>query len=415
LGSGWGSGAVEFPYLIAPTDALREEFDSDKVEITEYLSNDLHHSKHPKVLDDQDVCLVFANSDAGEGFLAWNSIGGDRNDLFLQKGGDDLVAEVAEHCGGGQGSTIVIIHAVGPVVVDNWIEKPGIKAVLAANLPGQESGKALVSLLFGDESPSGKLPYTIGKSLKDYGPGGQILYLPNGVVPQQDFAEGIFVDYRHFDKYEIEPRYEFGYGLSYTTFEYGKVEVTEKRKKSALPAQRPEASASPPEFDDSIPPVEDALFPSGIRQLEKFIYPYIGSADEIKQGEYPYPDGYDIEQPLSQAGGGEGGNPDLWETYVTVSVELKNTGDFGAKAVPQLYLSYPDGNEASVEFPVRVLRGFEKVFLDKGESKVVEFNLTRRDLSYWSVEAQNWVMLEKGAYTFAVGESSRDLRATGTW
>jgi beta-glucosidase len=62
-----------------------------------------------------------------------------------------------------------------------------------------------------------------------------------------------------------------------------------------------------------------------------------------------------------------------------------------------------------------VLRGFEKPFLKKGESKTVEFNLTRRDLSYWDVAQQNWVMLVDGEYEFAVGESSRDLRIKGSW
>lgn len=49
-------------------------------------------------------------------------------------------------------------------------------------------------------NPSGKLPYTVGKSLEDYGEGGQVLYKPNGVVPQQDFSEKLYIDYRHFDK-----------------------------------------------------------------------------------------------------------------------------------------------------------------------------------------------------------------------
>ncbi|KAF7562368.1 hypothetical protein G7046_g1782 [Stylonectria norvegica] len=413
LGSGWGSGAVDFPYLVSPVEALRKGFNGEKVEITESLSNKLQHEKQPHVLDDQDVCLVFANADAGEGFLAWGSIGGDRNDLFLQKGGEALVVDVANHCGGGLGSTIVIIHAVGPVVMESWIEHPGIKAVLAANLPGQESGNAIASIIFGDENPSGKLPYTIGKSLEEYGEGGQIMYRPSAVVPQQDFDEGLYIDYRHFDKYEVEPRFEFGFGLSYTTFEYKELKVKQQKAKSALPAQREESGTKAPQFDNEIPDVKEALFPSNIRRLKKFVYPYIDSED-IEVGDYPYPEGYDIEQPPSQAGGGEGGNPGLWEIYVTVSTVVSNTGPVGGKVVPQLYLSYPESS-AGVDFPVRVLRGFEKVYLEMGESKTIEFEITRRDLSYWDVERQNWVMVVDGKYTFAVGESSRDSRVDGTW
>ncbi|KAF5007476.1 hypothetical protein FDECE_6198 [Fusarium decemcellulare] len=411
LGSGWGSGAAEFPFLITPAEALSKGFNKDRVEVTEFLSNKV---KHPKKVTELDVCLVFANSDAGEGYLSWSGVRGDRNDLFLQKGGDALIMEVANHCGGGTGTTIVVVHAVGPVVMDKWIDHPRIKGVLTANLPGEESGNAIASILFGDESPSGKLPYTIGKSLADYGKGGQVLYLPNGVVPQQDFDEGLYIDYRYFDKHDIKPRYEFGFGLSYTSFEYTNLKVTQKVVVPHLPALRLlRPSAEPPKLDDKIPDVREGLWPKNIRKLEKWIYPYIDSADDIEPGDYPYPEGYNTKQRPSPAGGEEGGNPDIWRTVVTVSVVVTNKGSVDGKAVPQLYLSYP--KTSKVDHPVRVLRGFEKVSLKKGESKTVEFELTRRDLSYWDVVDQNWRVTGDGDFTFAVGESSRDLRLTGTF
>lgn len=409
LGSGWGSGAVEFPYLVTPAEALGREFDKDKVQVTEFLSNKVKDAK--KVVD-QHTCMVFVNSDSGEGYLAWGDVRGDRNDLFLQKGGGELVTEVANHCGGGTGSTIVVVHAVGPVVMEPWIDHPNIKAVLAANLPGQESGNAIASIIFGDENPSGKLPYTIGKSLADYGEGGQVMYLPNAVVPQQNFDEGVYVDYRYFDKYDIEPRYEFGYGLSYTSFEYKDIQVTQQLATSKFPTLR-KPSVKPPKINDTIPDVSEALFPSSIRRLEKWIYPYIDSPDEIKNGSYPYPNGYDTQQPPSPAGGEEGGNTDLWETVVTITVVVSNTGTVDGKAVPQLYMSYP--KNTGVDQPVRVLRGFQKVEIKSNESRTVRFDVLRRDLSWWDVKEQNWVMKEDGEYTFAVGESSRDLRVKETW
>ncbi len=99
--------------------------------------------------------------------------------------------------------------------MDKWIGLPNVQAVLLANLPGQESGDALADVLFGDVNPSGRLPYTIGRSAEQYGEGAKVMYLPNGVVPQQDFKEGLYIDYRHFDKHDIAPRFEFGFGLSY--------------------------------------------------------------------------------------------------------------------------------------------------------------------------------------------------------
>ncbi|EOO01960.1 putative glycoside hydrolase family 3 protein [Phaeoacremonium minimum UCRPA7] len=411
LGSGWGSGAVEFPYLVTPVDALRASFDDSEVEFSAYLTNSAPRGSNSSHLADQDTCLVFANADSGEGFIGWGSVRGDRPDLQLQKGGDELIAQVAAGCGG---DTVVIVHSVGPVIMEKWIELEGVKAVLYANLPGQESGNALVDVLFGDVNPSGKLPYTIGKSLDDYGPGGKIMYLPNGVLPQQDFSEGLYIDYRHFDKEAIDPRFEFGFGLSYTTFEYTGLKVSPIKAKTVLPASRPKPAAEPPTYDSAIPDEKEALWPNNIRPLDKYIYPYLDNIDDIVTKPYPYPDGYNVVQPLSGAGGDEGGNPDLWQTYVSVHVDVKNTGERAGKTVAQLYIAYPQGG-SRIDFPEKVLRGFEKVYLEPGETKTVEFNLTRRDLSYWDVRHQNWMILLAGQYTFMVGSSSRDLTVSGTW
>lgn len=408
LGSGWGSGAVEFPYLVPPVQSVKNTLSKD-VEVTEWLKNDI-----PKKLDlsGLDTCLVFVNSDAGEGYLRWESVNGDRNDLNLQKGGDALIEYVAKNCGGGKGRTIVVIHAVGPVVVEKWIDMAEVKAVIAANLPGQESGNAITSIIFGDVNPSGKLPYTVGRTLSSYGKGGQVLYRPNAVVPQQNFDEGLYIDYRHFDKYNIEPRFAFGFGLSYTTFEFSNLQIHEQKSKSPLPAPRPGAMSTPPSYSHEIPDVKEVLFPANIRKLAKFIYPYLDSESDFERGDYPYPEGFNEEQPPSQAGGAEGGNPDLWVEHVHVEVDVKNTGKVGGKFVAQLYLSFPETQ--GVDFPVRVLRGFEKKYLNEGESATITFGLTRRDLSYWDTAKQNWRM-PGGKFTIAVGESSRDLPISGTW
>ncbi|GAB1312534.1 beta-glucosidase [Madurella fahalii] len=413
LGSGWGSGAVEFPYLISPIEAFRREFDATKVELHEYLTNEPAFSNSDETIANLELCIVFANADSGEGFVKWDDVNGDRPNLNLQKGGDDLIVNVASKCGSGDGDVIVVLHAVGPVFMEKWIELPNVKAVLFANLPGQESGNALASVLFGETNPSGHLPFTIGKTIADYGPGGKVMYRPNGVVPQQDFSEGLYIDYRYFDKYGIEPRFEFGFGLSYTTFAFSNLHVSPRRTKSALPAARPSPAAEPPAYPIEIPHKSEALFPTDFRALEKYIYPYLPSVDEIEIGPYPYPDGYNTTQPLSGAGGDEGGNPDLWAIYVEVRVDVMNDGPVAGAVVPQLYLEYPEKD--GVDFPVKALRGFDKLYLQPGETHTVHFGLTRRDLSYWDVEKQNWVMVTEGEYRFWVGQSSRDLPVNGTW
>ena len=419
LASGWGSGAVEFPYLVTPLQALQSTFDNESVELTSFLANSFPLKTSPSLLRDQDLCIAFINSDSGEGFTSWGDVRGDRNDLYPQKGGDKLVSQVAKDCGNGQGNTIVVVHAVGPVVLERWIDMHGVMAVLLANLPGEESGNSLVDVLFGDVDASGRLPYTVGKSLADYGKGGQILYYPNGIVPQQNFDEDLYIDYRHFDKYAINPRYEFGFGLSYTSFSFSDLFLTTVKPKSPLPSPRPD-TLSPPAFDKTVPDPSTALLPDGFRRLKKYVYPYISSVSEVTPGQYPYPEGYSVERPLSPAGGGEGGNPSLFETHLRVNVILINTGNRKGKQVIQLYVSFPDGvvDESTgkkVNFPVNVLRGFEKVELEKGERKEVSMELTRRDLSYWSVGRQNWVMPVEGKFKIRVGASSRDLQVSAEW
>jgi beta-glucosidase len=106
---------------------------------------------------------------------------------------------------------------------------------------------------------------------------------------------------------------------------------------------------------------------------------------------------------------GLGGEVDLWDEVMVVSTIIQNVGAADGAEVAQLYVSFP----AEAAQPVKVLRGFEKPFIAVGESAEVFFSLRRRDLSYWDVLAQKW-SLAGGLYTFSVGASSRDIRATTT-
>lgn len=106
---------------------------------------------------------------------------------------------------------------MGPLILEQILALPGVTAVVWAGLPGQDSGSALVDILYGSTSPSGKLPYTIAQDEADYGTAVQ--------TGDDTFTEGLFIDYRHFDQEEIEPRFEFGFGLSYTTFDYSGLET----------------------------------------------------------------------------------------------------------------------------------------------------------------------------------------------
>lgn len=415
LASGWGSGAVDFPYLVNPWESLQHAWSKDSVDVKAYLTNNVAVQD----LAEQDLCLVFANADGGEGFIRSDGIDADRNDLFLQKNGTQLVEGAAKHCGGGQGKTVVVVHSIGPVVMETWIDLPGVHAVLYANLPGQESGNALVDVLFGDVDASGRLPYTIGRSLEDYGPGAQVLYEhPDPSVPQVDLDQGLYIDYRYFDKFNITPRFEFGFGLSYTTFDYSALSIEKLQKKSQWPSKRPINEVEPPAYDNKQSNPTSSLFPPGFRALRKYIYPYLTTLEGTEPGPYPYPEGYNKRQNPSAAGGGPGGNPSLYDPMLELTIEVTNTGTRTGQDVIQVYVSFPDDvaehrgmgwTRESIEFPERVLRNFSKVLLQPGETKNVKMILTRKDLSYWSVRAQNWVLPIEGKFRIWAGRSSRDL------
>lgn len=414
LATGWGSGAVDFPYLVSPWEALRSLWPSETVETRAYLTNNVSADD----IVDQDLCLVFANADGGEGFIRSGGVAGDRNDLYLQQNGTHLAAAVGEACGGGKGKVVVIIHSIGPVVLDLWVDLPGVHAVILANLPGQESGNALADVLFGDVDASGRLPYTIGRRPDDYGPAAQVLFETQGQVPQVNLTDSMYVDYRHFDLFDIAPRYEFGFGLSYTTFSMSDLRIVPLQYKTRLPSTRAVDQFEPPAYDLSPPNASSALMPSGFRALEKYIYPYLESLSGTEPGQYPYPEGYYDEQVPSAAGGAPGGNPSLYEPMLDLAVKVANTGDRPGKEVVQIYVSFPANvtepgsmpwSREPVEFPYRVLRNFDKVSLDPGQTTTVNLTLTRKDLSYWSSREQNWVLPTEGKFGIWAGPSSRDL------
>ncbi|KAF7936911.1 hypothetical protein EAE99_002260 [Botrytis elliptica] len=206
LAMGWGSGTADFPYLVAPYDALKVKAATDGTTLT--LSNTDSTSTGASVASAAATAIVFINSDAGEEYITVEGAKGDRINLDPWHSGNALVAAVAAV----NKNTIVVIHSVGPLILESILALPNVIAIVWAGLPGQESGNALVDILYGSVSPSGKLPYTIAKTQADYG---------TAIASGDDsYAEGLFIDYRHFDQSSIVPRYEFGFGLSYTSFSY---------------------------------------------------------------------------------------------------------------------------------------------------------------------------------------------------
>ncbi|KAI0134389.1 glycoside hydrolase superfamily [Xylariales sp. AK1849] len=261
--SGGGSGAVTPAYISSPFDAVNARaYDDGTALFWDFFSPD------PYVDASSDACIVLVNAFSSEGY----DRAGTHDDFT-----DGLIQNIADSCN----NTIVVFHNAGIRLVDQFIDHPNVTALLFAHLPGQDSGHALVSLLYGDSNPSGKLPYTVARNESDYeevlGPD-----MPEGSFvnfPQSNFTEGVYIDYRHFDAKNITPRFEFGFGLSYTTFNYSNLEVIKNDSATA------------------------SNYPTGVIV--------------------------------------EGGQADLFYVLATVSVQIRNVGDADGAEVAQLYVGIP--------------------------------------------------------------------------
>ena len=222
LAMGWGSGTADFPYLVDLLQAISLPARHDHTSLSWWF-NDFDLAGANMTATGVDVAIVGINSDSGEDYITVDGNEGDRNNLTAWKGGDDLVLAVAAV----NNNTVVVVHSVGPLILEAWIDHPNITAVLWAGIPGQESGNSLVDVLYGSYNPSGRLPYTIARNRSDYS--ADVIYVDamNPGDPVINYTEGLNIDYRHFLSANITPRFEFGYGMSYTNFNFTNLQVYE--------------------------------------------------------------------------------------------------------------------------------------------------------------------------------------------
>ncbi|KAI9274730.1 glycoside hydrolase superfamily [Phascolomyces articulosus] len=213
---GWGSGSVDFPYIVTPTEGISRRA-GESVEVA-HSYDDWDTEAAAEVAQGADIAFVFAKAPAGEEYLLVDG-NNDRQNLSLWNNADNLIQAVAD----ANENTVVVIHSTGPVLMP-WIDHENIKAVVWPGLPGQETGNSLADVLFGDVNPSGRLPYTIAKETDDYA--AHISHEYN-----IEYTEKLEIGYRHFDANDIEPLFAFGHGLSYSTFEYEKIKVNTHRGK----------------------------------------------------------------------------------------------------------------------------------------------------------------------------------------
>jgi beta-glucosidase len=234
---GGGSSLVSPKYSISPLQGIQNQAAGKRVQVSYALGAAMEGEDPSKDTPEareqlkNEAVNAAAKADAAVIVVGRSpkleSEGFDIKSLDLPAGQDDLieaVAKVNKH-------TIVVINAGGPVIMSKWIAQ--VPAIVDMWYGGQEGGNAIADVMFGDADPSGKLPVSFVKEWKDspaYGhyPGDNL---------QVDYAEGIYVGYRYFDKQKIEPLFPFGYGLSYTKFDYSDLKVSPNRASSGKPVE----------------------------------------------------------------------------------------------------------------------------------------------------------------------------------
>ena len=234
--NGVGSSQTDLNYVVVPIDAIKAKTEKCKnIELIPYAkldkkdNEDIENSKN--IAKDCDIVLIFVQTISGEDMGSNLS---DRKDLDIMHNGNQLIEEISKI----NQNTVVIINAPGPVNME-WKDK--VKSIIFGGLAGPESGNALADIIFGDENPSGHLPFVMGR--REQYPA-DVLEIPSefGFLKEGEnefkdvvkYEEGLFIGQYWFDKKKEIPYYYFGHGLSYTKFEFGNLECNFDKNEKKL-------------------------------------------------------------------------------------------------------------------------------------------------------------------------------------
>jgi beta-glucosidase len=236
--------------------------------------------------------------------------GRSRTDLGLPGVQQELLEEIFK-----VNKNIVLVLNNGRPLAINWADE-NIPSIVEAWQLGTQSGNAIAEVLYGDYNPSGKLPMTFPRNV------GQVpLYYNHKNTGRPNLPESKTVFWSHYNDVKNTPLYPFGYGLSYTTFDYGTIKTTNS---------------------------------------------------------------FDLDQ------------------KITVSIAITNTGKRKGKEVVQLYIR---DKYASITRPIKELKGFELLELLPGEKKIVDFELSEKELGFYDNNGK-WI-LEKGDFEIFIGGNSQ--------
>ncbi|HBY85933.1 MAG TPA: glycosyl hydrolase [Colwellia sp.] len=318
-----GSSGTFEPYVITPYQGIADYNKKLGNKVILDNASDLNASKKLAKNADQVVVVVgYTYVDEGEFLMSSEAAneaarlgkrtgdkaeGGDRENLKLLPEDEALIKALEK-----TNENLVVVY-VGGSGIDMSAWNDQVPAILFSWYSGMEGGNALADILYGDVNPSGKLPFSIAKQASDY---------PYFTPYTEKITYGYYHGYTLFDKENIEPAYPFGFGLSYTNYDYSNLTIA---------------------------------------------------------------------------------NADLSENdSLNVSVTVTNSGEIAGDEIIQLYIGFANSD---VDRPVKLLRDFDRVSLDPGESKVVELEVAAEDMAWYNPDAKAW-QVEKMNYEVYVGSSS---------
>jgi beta-glucosidase len=292
------------------------------------------------MVNQADAAIITIGRNSGEG----RDRSPDEGDFKLTTEEQQLIKMVSSAFKAKDKKVVLILNVGGVVETASWKDMPD--AILLAWQAGQETGNSIADILSGKANPSGKLAVTFPVKYEDVPssgtfPGKEIEAPPSaqegqgrgfgrGRKAEVTYEDGIYVGYRYYETFGVKPSYEFGFGLSYTTFEYSNLKLSSTR----------------------------------------------------------------------------------FSRNMTISVDIKNTGDKAGKEIAELYLSAPKGK---LDKPAMELKGFAKTrLLQPGETQTVSFDIDSRSLASFDPASSSWVA-DAGTYQVKVGASSEDIKLTGTF
>ncbi len=310
-----GSGsALLNPYYL---HTHREIFDQNHIQYDFYQG---FKEEETKVDEEMEKRLLVSIKNRNETILFFGGLndyveseGFDRDNIKMPENQVSLLKKLVS-----MNKKVVLVLHNGSIIGEDVLDQ--VDSILDLLLPGEGGAEGAYNLLFGKVTPSGKLAETWVKDYSDVPFGDEFTKSINEV-----YKESIFVGYRYYMAKQDSIRYPFGYGLSYTTFEYSSLETEEK------------------------------------------------------------------------------------EDEILLSFDLKNTGNYDGKEIVQVYVSH----DSSLLHPIKELKGFKKVYLEKGQTEHVVISIKKEDLKVYDLNKKDFI-LEKGTYTFEVSASSTDTRLTST-